>query len=136
MKFYLILLFMFFVCLPVLSQEWQEYTISDGEFFVKLPAEPQEKNQQISSDYGNLNMRMLTLTDGNTNYTVTFTDYPSTALLNTNMDTLLNNARDGALKNTSGKLISEKNIKYENFPGKEIKPKIKIYKHFQLLFNK
>ncbi len=103
------------------ANEWKEYYLENGDFSVEFPSDPEKKIQQIPSQYGILDMNMLTYTDGNSNFTASYTDYPLSSIVSVNIDSFLNGARDGALKNTNGKLISEKVIQYKNHPGREIK---------------
>ncbi len=105
----------------LLAQDWQEYTIEGSDFYVKLPEPPEKKVQEIPSTQGIITMNMLTCIDGQMNFIVSFSDYPATSLNNVNLDSFFIQARDGAVKNIQGKLISEKIIKYNDYPGREIK---------------
>jgi hypothetical protein len=101
---------------------WRAYTSAEGGFSVRLPAEP--KGQKIILDTGvgrtYLNIYILNRKDDNFVYSIGYVDYPASLFQLKNADKILDDGRDGAVKNIKGKLISESKISINKNPGREV----------------
>lgn len=100
------------------------------DFQMDFPKKPAYEKQNTESEIGNLPMDIYIYDasnnekDDNLVYGLISTEYPD-SLINSNMTDILsdffNNAIQGAVSNVSGKLISQTDLKLNNFPGREIK---------------
>ena len=107
--------------------EWRSFSPREGSFTVSLPSTPQEKKQQVKAGSGTLDVTLYTCTlklkgaedGGEVTLMVGVTEYPEGALDGAE-DKRLRNARDGAVKNSQGKLFHDKKITLAGFPGREL----------------
>jgi tRNA A-37 threonylcarbamoyl transferase component Bud32 len=124
---------------------WQEYRPSRGKFVVWMPGEPTVKHEKAAGT--DFDQASVVDADRATYYTVVFAEFPNTVF----PDPLaaLAKACEGAMASVNGKVLSEKDIKIGDWPGKEVlyeSPQIKglhgkmrIYlvgrRMYQLIFN-
>jgi len=100
--------------------DWKTLTSKAGRFTVMMPGEAKEQKQDVPTPAGKITMTMYILEKDGTAYFATFNDYPAELIQKSEADTLLDGARDGAVGNVKGKLLEEKKIKVDAFPGREI----------------
>ena len=100
---------------------WGRYTSIEGGFSVLLPAEPKPQKIILDSDFGQtyLYMYMLDNKDGFV-YSASYVDYPLGVFQEKSVAQILDDARDGAVRNVRGKLLSESSISIKKHPGREI----------------
>jgi hypothetical protein len=107
---------------PVQPQ-WKSFTPPDGRFTILMPGQP-EKNSETQKTYmGEINLEMFVAQPPKQEvaYVVVYNDFPYSYGQMTNPQTILNNARDMALKTTQSNLISQRDIRSSNgHPGKEM----------------
>ena len=101
------------------ADRWKRVSPTDAGFTLEFPAPPSEMEQRVKAADGKSEMVVHTLAaaDGETAYMAGWHDYPPTT---TSADAILDGARDGALANTKGTLVSEKKIKTGAHPGREL----------------
>ncbi|MBH8562959.1 hypothetical protein I8748_12330 [Nostoc sp. CENA67] len=103
--------------------QWKLFTAPDGRFTILMPGKP-DRNTQLQKTYmGEINLETFIVQPPKQEvaYIVTYNDFPYSYGELTNPQTILNNARDMALKTTKSNLISQRNIRSTNgHPGKEI----------------
>ena len=108
---------------PVVQSQWQVFTAPDSRFTVLMPGEP-ERNTEIQKTYmGEINLEIFVVEPPNQEvaYLVVYNDFPFSYGQMTAPQTILDNARDMALKTTQSNLIRQRNILSSNgHPGKEI----------------
>lgn len=114
------------------ANDWQLFETSD--FQILYPKLPSSQTQTINSVIGDLKVTghiynaSKDTTDANLTYGVLTTEYPDTLVHSDKKEILSNffrSATDGAVKNVNGKLISEKEIELDGFPGRDIKIDLK-----------
>ncbi|WP_196889905.1 hypothetical protein [Aureivirga sp. CE67] len=118
------LLFMSFV----IQEDWFHYTSEKFGYEVDFPQKPLEQNTTLNTEIGPLEMNysMVQETDLNADnmvYMVNYTVYPSDKISSDNkemIDGFLRGAVDGAVRNVGGKLLTEKELSYKGYPGREI----------------
>ncbi|WP_414551016.1 hypothetical protein [Anabaena sp. CCY 0017] len=102
---------------------WGVFTAPDRRFTVLMPGKP-ERDTQIQKTYmGEINLEMFVAEPPNQEvaYLVVYNDFPYNYGQMTSPQTILNNARDMAIKTTQSNLVSQRNILSSNgHPGKEI----------------
>jgi len=99
---------------------WTEYSSTEGQFSVLLPAAPTTDVKPVATQSGQVEMHFYSLTTGNTDYLISYADYPISLFQNTPIKSILDGARDGAVKNSQGRLITESDISLDSYPGREI----------------
>jgi hypothetical protein len=105
-----------------LADEWKEYKSAEGHYSVLFAGTPQQTTQRMDTKVGKLDAKvtMLAIKD-DVFYAVAFVDYPKDAVATAKPDDLLNGARDGAVTNVNGTLVSEEKITMGGYPGRELK---------------
>jgi hypothetical protein len=107
-------------------QNW--VTVKSHGFITEFPRQPEVDSQILPSAAGNLTLHTFmyepSTADDNLVYGVILTKYPD-SLINSGKEPLIKGifrgAIDGAVKNTEGKLLSEKEIELEGHPGREVR---------------
>lgn len=107
-------LFVFACSLPA---KWE--TVSEGGFSVELPGKPNKQTQTVNTPAGPIAINMFTTETGGEAFIVGYNDFPAQAANIVPAETILNSARDGAIKNVNGKVTSERSINLNGNPGKE-----------------
>ncbi len=100
------------------TADWREYTNEEGKFSVLLPGEPKEETSSIETDTGTIQIHLFGVPIGDTDYIVAYTDYPAELINTKGAQGILDSARDGAVENTKGKLLSDETIDLNGNPGK------------------
>jgi len=111
------------------SGDWIPFT-SHG-FTASFPKKPDADSQLIASPLGQLRFNTFMYdasedsTDENLVYTVITTKYPDSLVKEAQKPAfvkgLFDGAIKGAVKNVKGKLLSQKEISFEGYPGREMK---------------
>ncbi|MBD2245491.1 hypothetical protein [Nostoc sp. FACHB-888] len=107
---------------PVQPQ-WKLYTAPDGRFTILMPGSPDRNTQSQKTYMGEIDLEIFVAQPPKQQvaYVVAYNDFPYSYGQITDPQTVLNNARDMALKTTKSNLISQRNIRSSNnHPGKEI----------------
>lgn len=101
---------------------WQTFSSDEGAFSVLMPETPDEQIQTAPSQAGPFELHVFTATDETSNsvYMVTYNDYPQVVLQDTDIETVLDNGRDGGLANMQAQLVSEQSISLDGYPGRHI----------------
>ena len=107
-------------------KDW--YLFDATDFSIEFPKKPNASNQNVSSAIGELKMDIFMYDaskDGDANfvYGLITSEYPD-SLINSEktaiLPTFFRNSVDGAVKNVQGKILSEKTIDINGFPGREV----------------
>lgn len=115
-----IILFGLIILIFGCAERWQRYS-SDAGFSIEMPGEPEGKKIIIDTELGQnyLYVYMLKKQDGMI-YSIGFIDYPNELFNKKSTEQLLNDAREGAVRNVGGKLVSESQISIKGYPGREV----------------
>ena len=116
-----------------LADNWYNYRAKDGSYTVYFPEKPQEKSVSVPTSLGIVNtlFAFYEYPEQKRVFSINYVTYPVEPS-QYNVEKGLDGARDGAAINSNAKIISEKNISYQDFPGREIifqsqeKPDIRI----------
>lgn len=101
------------------KSSWYNLKSDSGKFSVDFPAQPEESDETVETDLGNIVMHMAILdlsadTAGdNLLFLSSWNDYPADKVnpeTETDLDTFYESALGGSVENVKGKLISKKNI--------------------------
>jgi hypothetical protein len=100
------------------TPEWKTYTYPADGFSAAYPSSPEVQKKDIPTDAGSFELRSYLVQDGATALFIGVCDYGSKAT-GKDPDSLLQGAKDGALKNSSSHLVSEKKITFGIYHGLE-----------------
>lgn len=103
------------------QDSWGEYKSTEGGFSILMPGNPVHNKQTYNTDVGALDINIYGLEQEGIAYYVIYMDYPDSLVQQRTPDKFLDNARDEALANGQGKLLSEEAISLNSYPGREIK---------------
>lgn len=108
------------------AQDWTSYT-SHG-FTTQFPKQPVADSQVVPTAIGDLTLHTYMYEpvqpDNNLAYGVMLTSYPDTFVKYTNdafVKGFFRGVVDGAAKNSGGKLLTEKEIEMDGYPGREVR---------------
>jgi TonB family protein len=108
----------------VLVEAWQEFKHEAGNFAVMMPGKPLEMSQTVESEIGKIPIYSFTAPGGTLTYLAMYAEYPISIDTSEAAKISLDNARDLLLSKRNGKLISEADISFGKYPGRELKAKI------------
>src|ERR1700760_2311495 len=84
---------------------------------VRFPGQPVESDQETPSRVGVIHAKGASLEDERRAHAATAIVYPIGGTLD--VEKMLDGARDQAVNNVHGKVVSERAIKIDGFPGRE-----------------
>ncbi len=105
---------------PPQKLQWKTYNYPADGFSADFPFEPSQSKKDIDSDSGTYELRSYMTEDDQAALYVGVCDYGEKAKKQS-PETLLNNAEDGALKNSNSRLVSEQAITLGIYHGLEFK---------------
>jgi len=116
--------------LAAANKAWKMVQPENGGFTCEMPGEAKKATQNVFTAAGPINVVTYSLEVPKGTYMVNATAIPRNAPAATTVQRL-DGARDGAVKNVKGKLLSEKQIKLDRYPGREllIEPRQGVYIH-------
>jgi hypothetical protein len=109
------------------NKDWSTYTSNAFGYTIEFPEQPVLSVENVSSEIGNLKMNLCTVKKkrgSNLVYLSNCTEYPE-KLVNSDkkedaIKFLFRNAIDATTNNLKATLLSEKEIKMGDYPGREI----------------
>jgi len=106
-----------------IQAEWKPFTPKDGAFTLLFPGTPTEHKKTITTPGGPLEVLYFELDwpgdDGK--FLVGYSEFAASSIKAGTEDKRLDNARDGALSSTKGKLKREKSLLLDKtYPGREL----------------
>jgi hypothetical protein len=99
---------------------WKSFSSPEGRFTALFPGTPSQQTQQTPTAAGSIATTLYTVTMADAYFGVVVGDYPP-EVVSKKPDDLLDGARNGAVSQVGGTLLSEDRISSEGFPGREIK---------------
>ena len=102
--------------------EWKTFTSQIGGFSLMMPGQPVLTQQPMDTPSGQLTSQFFQsqTDDGRIFSMAGYTDYPSDLVKQANADRVLSSSRDGLVQMVNGKLLSEKKIILEHYPGRDL----------------
>jgi hypothetical protein len=102
------------------TQDWYNYTAKDGSYSIKFPHQPKEQDNSTNTKLGEIKLAQVMYEDKAKNRAfMTQSNTIPVTPEQFNAEKGLDGFRDSQNKN-GGKVISEKQISLEGFPGREI----------------
>jgi hypothetical protein len=112
----LLVAFLLSACAPS-TPDWREFVGPDGDFSVQMPAAPQEQVDEYETDSGKITVHMNGASVGGMDYIMAYSDYPAELVAAKGAAGILQDARDGAVTNTKGSLVTEQALDMNGNPG-------------------
>lgn len=100
------------------SEEWQEFSSSEGGFSVLMPGRPTKKIETANTMFGPIDTSVFSLIRKDSIYAVMYCEYPATLVQASTPDAILNNVLNSI--KASGKTLSESIISLNGYPGREL----------------
>ncbi|HEX7839811.1 MAG TPA: hypothetical protein VF469_20185 [Kofleriaceae bacterium] len=97
---------------------WVLYTHPDKLMSVRFPEKPSETDQETPTAIGTIHFKLAMFSNGDRAYVATAVVYPVQGKFD--VKKALDGARDQALANIKGKVISEKPMKLDGFDGRQV----------------
>jgi hypothetical protein len=85
-----------------------------------MPGKPKAQNQTLDTPVGKVPMVMYMSGSGSAGCAVAFADYPQQIINSTDPQKLLEGAKNGAINNVGGKLVSETKVSFNGLPAKDV----------------
>ena len=101
-----------------------EFRSDEGRFTVLMPGKPKAQNQVLDTPVGKVDMVMFTAGSNKAGCVVAYADYPAQLINTTDPQKTLDGARDGAVKNVNGRLVSETSIYFHGLPARDVRIEI------------
>lgn len=106
---------------PSAAEPWQAVNTDGLGFAIEMPGNPKVEEQDVDLGEGkSAKMRTIQMLSPNAIFDVTIADYPAGMTQSLGPDTMLDNARDGALANAPGPLKSESKVVFAGQPAREL----------------
>jgi hypothetical protein len=104
--------------------QFKEFRSDEGRFTVLMPGKPKAQNQTMDTPVGKVDMVMYMASSGKAGCAVAYADYPEQLINSTDPQKTLDGARNGAIKNVSGRLVSETSISFHGLPARDVRIEI------------
>jgi hypothetical protein len=98
---------------------WKAFQSQEGGFSVLMPGTPVEQEQSVDSRIGPIRSRMFFVDRGVSGFIVGYDDYPE-AVLKQDPKRLIDGKRDAIVAGMGGKLLDQRALKQDEYPGQEI----------------
>jgi hypothetical protein len=104
------------------DESWKSFAPKDGAFTVLFPGTPTEVIKPVKTATGTSDVFLFEVgvPPGSSKYLVGYSEFPAAAIKAGTEDKRLDNARDGAVASSKGKLKREKALLLGPFPGREV----------------
>jgi hypothetical protein len=100
------------------STNTEKFSSVDGKFKIAFPGTPVLSSENVPTEVGNIEMKSFTYEKSATEiYIIAYSDYPSELVKQSDPETLLNGAKEGALTNQQATLKSDEKITLDGNPG-------------------
>ena len=102
------------------QSDWIVLSPKDGGFSVKLPSKPTERSLPQGTETGQTPSPVYELTSGSLKYVITYKDHPFD-VEGAQRDKLLEMGAEAGIIRAGGKVVSNKPISLDEYPGREVK---------------
>jgi hypothetical protein len=99
---------------------FKDFRSSEGAFNILMPGTPKTQNQTLETPVGKVPMTMYMSGSGSAGCAVAFADYPQQIIDSTDPQKLLEGAKNGAISNVNGKLVSETKVSFNGLPARDV----------------
>jgi hypothetical protein len=99
---------------------WLTFKSTDENFVISLPSEPKQERTNMRGPFGN-GHHIYSVENNSISYTVSYSAFDAPPTNPKDIKRILDTARNLVLTVTNGKLLSDKEIAVDKFPGREVK---------------
>lgn len=96
-----------------------ELISEEGLFSIMMPAKPLQSIERVQTQHATVEVHFFASEYNNVGYVVTYSDYPQDYVEDVDIKSLLERLRDGFVSSVKGRLLSDRYIRYEGYPGIE-----------------
>ena len=96
-----------------------ELISEEGHFSIMMPGKPLQNIERVQTQLATIEVHFFAIEYDNIAYVVTYSDYPQDYVEHVDIKDLLDQSRDGFVSSVKGRLLSDKYISYEGYPGIE-----------------
>lgn len=100
--------------------EWPRFKSTEENFTISMPGEPKQERNSARGPFGN-GHHIYSIESNDTSYTISNSVFDNPPAQPKDIKRILDFARDLVLMVTSGKLLSDKDISLDGFPGREVR---------------
>lgn len=100
--------------------EWPRFKSTEENFTISLPGEPKQERNSARGPFGN-GHHIYSIESNGVSYTISNSVFDNPPTQPKDIKRILDFARDMVLMVTSGKLLSDKDISIDGFPGREVR---------------
>lgn len=100
--------------------QWQQIGSQDGRFALMMPEFPEYDVQEVLTPVGPLDLHIFSVSSEDSVFMAAYNDYPEFVVSSSDVGKMLDGARDGAVSNVDGTLLSENQIRLQGYPGREL----------------
>ncbi|MCI0459781.1 MAG: hypothetical protein L0Z62_22755 [Gemmataceae bacterium] len=102
-------------------REWKPFAPPSGRFTVLMPGSPIEQKEKAKTSTGEVEVTLFVLElKGEGTFAVGYSELPPAAARSGLEQRRLDNARDGVIATSKGRLLSERPLPLKKFPGREL----------------
>ena len=98
----------------------KEFKSASGRFLVMTPVTFEESTNNLKTEAGEIKLYLFAGQLDDIAYVIGYSDYSSESAPPDYAEKMLNGARNGAVGNTQGQLMSETQITLSGYPGREL----------------
>lgn len=106
------------------AAQWKIFVSDDKQFSVQFPTGPNRESDIVNTPSGKVELIQYMSKNKDILYAAMYGDYRSNTFIGMTSEQILDNARNGAVENVQGKLLSEVTISKGHCPGREITVKV------------
>jgi hypothetical protein len=100
--------------------DWPKFKSTEENFTIAMPSEPRQERNSARGPFGN-GHHIYSVESNGVSYTVSNSVFDNPPTQPKDIKRILDSARDLVLMVTGGKLLSDKGISLEDFPGREVR---------------
>ena len=98
---------------------FEQFRCEDGRFTVLMPGKPKQEKNTIDTALGKIDLIMYMAGSRKISCIAGFCDYPQKYIDSTDPQKMLDGARDGAVANVKGRLVSETKVSFNSKPARQ-----------------
>lgn len=116
-------------------ETWQSFTSPEGKFTVLVPTKPQIDVRAVDSTQGKLTLYTYSSSTKIAFFMASYGDYVVEAKDKAQIENILDEVRNGALKGLKAELLTEKSVPLNGFSGREFVGKGNGEQNIEVIFN-
>lgn len=98
------------------EETFETFKSEEGKFSIDFPGKPEESVQSAMG----LDINIVALEDGDTAYTVLYSDYPEEIVKASKPEDMLAGGVQGQVASLGGEVVESKDITLDDYPGKHL----------------